>query len=301
MFWRNRPDVLALLGLLLLPLALYWPVTFGGRTLIPAENLVQFEPWRSAPEFASVQPHNELLSDLLLENLVWKRFIAESVGQGQAPLWNPYLFAGVPFLAAGQHSALYPFSLIFLIPGLPVANAYGPFVVSQLFLAGAFTYLFLRVLLDRQAGRPARTGALFGAIVYQLSLFMVVSVVFPMIIAGAVWLPLFLTSLEWIVTQRPILGSPASLPWLALGGTAVGCAALAGHPEILYYTLLVGGGFSLWRLVGTTKELREIGEMREMPSRPTGRWGAIASLISFLPFFHPFPFAARPIYWQRQF
>src|SRR5687768_10039314 len=136
-----RRDLLIALGFLLLPLALYWPVTLGPFTQLPADNLVTFEPWRSA---AAVHgwpqaPHNELVGDLVLENYAWKRFILASLQRGELPLWNPYLFAGQPFLAAGQHSALYPFSVLYYV--LPLEKAYGWFSVSQLFLAGLFAYV----------------------------------------------------------------------------------------------------------------------------------------------------------------
>ncbi|MBI3763139.1 MAG: hypothetical protein HY260_14920, partial [Chloroflexi bacterium] len=105
-----------------MPLGLFWSVTVGGRTLVPADNLFNFEPWRSAADqFGVTRPHNELLSDLLLENYACKRFIVESLRHKEIPLWNPYLFAGAPFLAAGQHSALYPFSIVFYI--LPLSRA----------------------------------------------------------------------------------------------------------------------------------------------------------------------------------
>jgi O-antigen/teichoic acid export membrane protein len=244
---RFRPDLLAALGFLLLPLVLFWPVTLGGRTLIPTDNLFFFEPWKSVradfhappPEI----PHNDLPLDLLLENYPWKRFIIQSIRAGELPLWNPHQFAGLPFLAAGQHSALYPFSLLFYIPGLDALRMYGWFIVSQFFLAGLFAYIFLRAL------GQSRTAAFAGGLIYEFSLFMVVSVTFPMIIAGAVWLPLILASVEWIVRQQPALGGrPASLPWVALGSVALGCQALAGHPEVIYYTLLVAGAFAAWRL-----------------------------------------------------
>src|SRR5258707_15160261 len=98
------------------------------------------------------------MDQLVLENYPWKKFIMESIHAGQLPLWNPYQFAGLPFLAAGQSSALYPFSIIFYV--VPLARAYGLFIVSQFFLAGLFTYLFLRLLGLR------RSGAVFGAVVY---------------------------------------------------------------------------------------------------------------------------------------
>jgi len=100
-----RSSLLLLLGLFLLPLVLLAPVVLGSRTLLPADNLVAFEPYYSAADELGVdQPHNALLSDLILENYAWKRFIVQSIKTRQLPLWNPYLFAGTPFLANGQHS-----------------------------------------------------------------------------------------------------------------------------------------------------------------------------------------------------
>ncbi|MGH2524059.1 MAG: hypothetical protein ACRDH2_16250, partial [Anaerolineales bacterium] len=86
---------------------------------------------------------------------------------------------------------------------------------------------------------------------YELSLFMVVSVVFTMIIAGAAWLPLILTAIELMARRQPALGGhPATLPWLTLGAAALGFQILAGHVEVTYYTLLIAGAYSAWRLVG---------------------------------------------------
>ena len=158
----NLRDILAAFILLLLPLLLFWSVTVGPNTLIPADNLFANEPWLSYKEQLGVGlPQNQLLSDLVLENYVWKRFIRESIGAGQIPLWNPYILSGQPFLANGQHSAYYPFSLLYYF--LPLQKAYGWFTVLQLWLAGLGMYIFLRVL------RTTRLGALFGGIVYSLS------------------------------------------------------------------------------------------------------------------------------------
>ncbi len=264
---RYRTDVLIALGLLALPLLFFWPVAVGSLTLLPADSLFAVEPWRSAAAaFGVGVPHNNLLTDLILENYPWKKFILESLQARQLPLWNPYQFAGLPFLAAGQHSALYPFSIIFYL--FPLPRAYGLFTVSQFFLAGLFMYLFLRTL------RVGRLGAMFGAILYQFSLFMVVSVVFTMIIAGVVWLPLILICLDGIVQQRPALGGrPATLPWLGLGALALGLQVLAGHIEITIYTLLVSGLYSLWRLGEHYLQLRS---GRGSAPAPTAIWRPLA-------------------------
>jgi O-antigen/teichoic acid export membrane protein len=237
-------DLGALLVLLILPLILFWPVAVGSKTLIPADNLYQWEPYRTFADDQGVDlpPHNELLSDLVLENLVWKQFIVESIQAREIPLWNPHLFAGVPFLAAGQHSALYPLSALFYT--LPLTRAYGLFTVLQLWMAGVYMYLFVRVL------RLGVLPALVASITYQLSAFFLVSVVFTMIIAAAAWLPLLLAIIEVMIRkQEEKEGGPfVPIIYVVPGAVALGVHILAGHPEILVYTLMVMAYYALARL-----------------------------------------------------
>ncbi len=240
----TRQDILAAAALLLLPLLLFWPVTVGPNTLLPVDNLFAYEPWASYKEVLGVGlPQNQLLSDLILENYVWKKFIRESITAGQLPLWNPYILSGQPFLANGQHSAFYPFSLLFYL--MPLSQAYGWFTVIQLWLAGLGMYTFLRIL------RVTRWGALFGGMTYSLSAFFIVSVVFTMIIAGAVWLPLFLAMIEIILRKQEEKGGIgySPIPYVVAGALVLGIQTLAGHVEITYYTLLVGGYYALGRLL----------------------------------------------------
>lgn len=239
----NRYDFLAGLILLLLPLLLFWPVTLGSKTLLPVDNLFAYEPWLTYRDELGVGlPQNQLLSDLILENYAWKKFTRDSIAAGQIPLWNPYILSGHPFLANGQHSALYPFTLLFYF--LPLSKAYGWFTVSQLWLAGLNMFIFLRIL------RASRLGALLAGITYSLSTFFIVSVVFTMIIAGAVWLPLFLAIIEIIIRKQEEKGvnGYSPIPYIAVGAIVLGLQTLAGHVEITYYTLLVGGFYAACRL-----------------------------------------------------
>jgi O-antigen/teichoic acid export membrane protein len=253
----KRSDVLPDLGLLvllfLLPLLLFAPVALGSKTLLPADNLFLFEPYRTASADDSTGlsgvvgegfPHNHLLSDLILQNYAWKHFLVEAIHARELPLWDPYIFAGHPFLANGQHSALYPLSLVFYL--LPLWRAYGVFVWLQLGLAGAFAYLFARVL------RVPRLGGLVAGITFQFSGFMIVSVVHPMIIAGASWLPFILAMVELVVRRGATLerGS-ATLPWALLGALGLGCQILAGHAENTYFVLLVTSLYVVYRLLST--------------------------------------------------
>ncbi len=239
--------------LLILPLLLFASVSIGNKTLLPADALYLFEPYRSGMEVGQVQ--NPLLADLILENYAWKQFLVDAVSSQTLPLWDPYLFTGHTFLANGQHSALYPLTWIFFL--LPVARAFGVFTVLQLGLAGVSMYVLARVI------RANRTGALVAGIVFELSGFMVASVVHPMIIAGAAWLPLILAFVECAVKRRRFWTQErAMLPWALLGAIALGLQTLAGHAEITYFVVLVAAGFAAWRL------------LYQLLTHPKGTWRA---------------------------
>ncbi len=280
-------DAMIVAGFLILPFLLFATVTLGSKTMLPADNLVQWQPWTTASEELNVDfPHNGLLSDMILENYAWKRFIAVNLRQGDIPLWNPNTFAGTPFLATGQHSAYYPFSFIFLI--LPIAKAYGWYTLIQLWLAGVFTYLFGRVLGLR------RPSAAIAGLVFQGSGFLIVSsAVFPMILGAAIWLPLLLTCVEKIIRNASSpSGAGRTLPWAVLGALALGTQLLAGHIEITYYTLLVMGIFAVWRLAGRVYNWIRNGTSSWLPKliKPAA-WlagfvlmGLLLGAVQFIPF-----------------
>jgi len=235
-------DILTVLVFLALPLLLFWPVTLGHKTLVPFDNLYSFPPWQSfADQMGVGVPHNELLNDLLLENFAWKTFILQSLHDGQIPLWNPYLFAGAPFLAAGQHSALYPLTLPFYV--LPIPQAYGWFTVVHLFLAGLLMHFFVRTI------GAGRLGATIAGVTYALSLFMIVSVDFPMVIAAVTWLPLILAMTELAIKSREDSGAHhLFIPCILAGALALGIQFLAGHAEMAYYVVLVTAFYAACRL-----------------------------------------------------
>ena len=232
------PDILIIVLLFLLPLAFFFPQTLGGRTLIPSENLFQYEPYATYRDVVSAPdtPHNHLVSDLVLQNYQWKNFIRSQIEKNEVPLWNPHQLGGIPFLAAGQHSALYPLSLIYYV--LPLSVAYGWFTVINLWLTGVFMYLFARGL------GIGRAGSMLAGVIYQLSGFVIASVVFQMMIGALPWLPLMMLMAEFIVREQAIFGRKTAIPWVAIGAIALGLNILAGHIEITLYSLLITGFFA---------------------------------------------------------
>ena len=240
--WR---DVVWVGVLLILPLLLFTPVVFGNKTLLPVDALYTTEPFRAAAESASVTDvQNGLLTDLILQNYPWKRFLTTALARRELPLWDPYIFAGHPFLANGQHAGLYPLTWIFFL--LPISRAFGVFIALQLGLAGISMYIFART------SGANRLGAFLAGMTFQFSGFLIVSVVHPMIVAAASWLPLLLTLVDLTVRRAHFLRQErAMLPWTLLGAIALGVHILAGHAEVTYFTLLVMGLFGVWRLAHT--------------------------------------------------
>jgi hypothetical protein len=224
----------------LLLLQQFTPLVFGNRTMIPVDNLFQFAPYQAAAGNLGVaRPHIPLYSDLILQNYPWWQFIRQSLSAGQLPLWNPYIFSGTPFLAKGQHMALYPPSILFYC--IPLERAYPLFILLHFGLAACTS-----ALLARTVG-ISRFGALLSGMIYGLSGFMLARAVFPMIIAAAAWLPLVLAMADRLISRSAYRGRPAVRPWILLGGLGLGMQGLVGHPEILIYSLLTLAFYSLWR------------------------------------------------------
>src|SRR4029078_3255960 len=63
---------------------------------------------------------------------------------GHVPLWNPYLFGGMPFVGAMHGDIFYPTAWLRLI--MPVCTAMGLAFAAHIVLAGIFAYLLLRAL-----------------------------------------------------------------------------------------------------------------------------------------------------------
>lgn len=250
---RFGPPLAVAVLFLLGPLALYWPVTFGGQSLVPFDALVSDPVFRPQLAAAGVaQPQNDLVADLVFQNLGWKTFLVNSIRAGQAPLWNPNLAGGVPFLAAGQHGALYPSTLLFLWFGPERAFGWNALLAAWLAAVGMY-------LLGRALGLGRFASTLMG-LLWSLGSLLVVNAVFPMIQGGLAWTPVVLATIEW--TTRALRGDPVG--WLprgrgmaALMALAVSTALLAfsGHVEMLYYAALVGAAYGLFRVLATGRAL----------------------------------------------
>src|SRR5205085_8646603 len=82
-------------------------------------------------------------SDQYIAGYAFREFAAASLRAGHGfPLWNPYLFGGMPYVAAMHGDIFYPTFLLRMLMPTDIAMTWS--FAIHLFLAGFFTYRFLR-------------------------------------------------------------------------------------------------------------------------------------------------------------
>jgi len=183
-------------------------------------------------------------------------FAAESWRRGVIPLWNPYLFAGAPFVGDIQSGIFYPLNLLTFLISSPLTFCDMEYLsVLHFFIAGAGMFAFLRYGKLRtpalacgasvanyesptsnfQLSRPAALG---GAIAFEFSDLFITHFGNLNLIAVVSWLPLVLLFYSRAVTDR----RPA---FAAIAGLVLAVASLAGHVQS-FLSILVA--LVLWAL-----------------------------------------------------
>ena len=199
---------------------------------------------------------------------------------GHLPLWNPEIFGGLPFVAAGSGDIFYPTWLLrLLVPATTAGNL--SFFVHYI-LAGLFTYLLLRRL---QVGW---TGSVIGGLAYELS-GLIASYPSPghdgKLFASTA-LPLMLLGLLLALRDRRWQGYA-----ILSAATAL---SLLGHFQLAYYSLIVAGLFALYLTVEETSDSGAAGRVLRLGLA----LGAVlvgfgVAAIQILPFFEYIPFSPR--------
>ena len=118
----TRDDSIAIAIIILGTCLCYGTVLWGGAVALPLNIVALIAPWSYSYERPGFIGHT-LLSDLVTQYYPQRMFLARELLAGRLPLWNPYLFAGTPFLAEANTSVLYPINWLFVI--LPTAYAFG--------------------------------------------------------------------------------------------------------------------------------------------------------------------------------
>ena len=172
-------------------------------------------------------------SDQFVAGYAFREFGASVLkATGGFAQWNPYLFGGMPYIAAMHGDIFYPTFLLRMV--MPTDAAMTWSFMIHLFLAGFFTYRFVR-----SAGFGFYP-ALFAGVGYMMSgqLASLVSPGHDGKLSVSALFPLAL----WMLTIGMRKGR--SWAWGVLALT-VGLAVLSPHPQLLQYLLLASAAYTL--------------------------------------------------------
>jgi hypothetical protein len=178
-------------------------------------------------------------SDQYVAGYAFREFAASTLrATGQFPLWNPYLFGGMPYIAAMHGDIFYPTFLLRMVLPTDVAMTWG--FIIHVFLSGLFTFGFLRAI------GYSFYGSLVGGIAYMMS-GQIASYVSPGH-DGKLFVSALLPLALWML-YRGIRGGK-SWSWGAFA-LIIGLCVLSPHPQLLQYTLLACGAYALFLAFAT--------------------------------------------------
>ena len=178
-------------------------------------------------------------SDQYIAGYAFREFAAQSLRDGQGfPLWSPYIFGGMPYVAAMHGDIFYPTFLLRIVLPTDVAMTWG--FVIHVWLCGLFTYLFLRAL------GLSFFAALIGGLAFMLS-GQIASLVSPGH-DGKLFISALFPATLLLVLRGVRQGRRWAWGVLAL---VIGLAVLSPHPQLLQYLLLASGAFAVFCAFGT--------------------------------------------------
>jgi hypothetical protein len=211
--WSETLRVWPIVLLGLLSIAFYRHIALSNRILSGGDAFTYFYPYRA--------------------------YAAEAIRSGSIPLWNPYLFLGVPFLANPQAAVFYPLNLALCWLWAPKLIAWS--IVIHTFLGATFAYLYARHTL-----RLSPLPAFLSASAFACGGFLSGQAEHINQLNVSAWFPLLL--LLWDH------GQGKRTRWLALLGlgVTVGIGLLAGHTQSSYISLF---GLAVYALLPTLPPL----------------------------------------------
>ncbi|HEU5209173.1 MAG TPA: YfhO family protein [Longimicrobiales bacterium] len=199
-------------------------------------------------------------------------FYTDVVRSGTFPLWNPLILGGLPFVEGMHGDIFYPFSLAFFF--LDPLHFWTVKMAGHVFLAGVFTYLWLRRGLDVRRGP-----AMFGGLVFMMGADLV-SLVYPggdgKLFVSAL-APLVFLLAERCMRHRRV----SDFAFFALG---IALVMFTSHMQLAYFTVwgvslyMVFRAVQIGRVEGAGKGAALFGAFALV-----GVLGVAAAAVQFLP------------------
>jgi hypothetical protein len=157
---------------------------------------------------------------------------------GHVPQWDPYMFGGLPYIGSMSGDIFYPPSILFRLIMRPDVAVTWLFIAHE-FLAGLFTYVFLRAM------GLGFFGALVGGLAYMMG-GPIASYVSPGH-DGKLYVSALFPLMSWAILKAVRDARPWAWPALML---IVGVGILTPHVQVMQYaligTFIVGLYLTFW-------------------------------------------------------
>jgi hypothetical protein len=168
--------------------------------------------------------------DVLAGAAIFEHYATSRMALGHLPLWNPYIFCGMPLFESMSWSAfIYPSYWIDFaldhIPGVNLPRLF--FLFLHYVLAGVGMFFYLR---SRKVGHG---GALAGGLLFMLTPHLVglATIGHGGKVLASAYIPLVLMAAHRLLETR-------GGRWIAILGLVGGLQFLARHVQVSYYTWL---------------------------------------------------------------
>jgi hypothetical protein len=196
--WRIKTDWLAAFAVTVAPIVYFLPALRNHLVLGPDDGMLFNVPLRVAA--------------------------ANMFRSGHLPLWNPYIFSGMPLLGSAQGGLLFPLNWFYLVFSPVVATDL--MVITAYMVAASGAYFFAR----RTGASIA--GAITTSLIWQSGGFLIGQISHINIVHTAAMLPWVLWALDRYVFDRGRWSGPVL-------AALVGLQAFAGHQQTLAYSLML--------------------------------------------------------------
>jgi hypothetical protein len=218
------------------------------------------------------------------------KFSAEWWTRGVIPLWNPYLFGGMPFIGDIQAGIFYPLNLLTFFISNPLTFRDMEFLsVLHHFVAGAGMYAFLRwgkfairnsqftnseLGIANYKSGISIAASIAGALAFEFSDLFITHFGNLNLIAVIAWLPLVLLFYRRAVTDR-------RASFAAIAGILLGIAFLAGHIQSFLFIVLALVLLAIWMTLDGGRKTEDGNQSSVLRLRSSVVFLLLAAIISF--------------------
>jgi hypothetical protein len=186
------------------------------------------------------------MSDQIQAGVFFRSFFVHYFeAHGSVPQWDPYIFGGMPFVAAFHGDIFYPLSFLKFFDS--IYRMLGWNLFWHIFASGIFMYLCARQF------KLSKVASLMAGVSYMFSAYLV-SLVEPghdgKIFVTTLF-PLTIMFLDRGFETKPLLN-------FSLLGLVIGIIILSPHAQMAYFTLLALALFTLYKLFVLFREKKSV-------------------------------------------